>query len=273
MLSAFRCCSHGVVLRWFEHRQVYHPSRSLNATGRELGRPVEDVWLTAEDGVRLHAWYFPAQESSPAKQHVWLLLHGNAGNITHRLLHAKLLLETGCAVFMPDYRGYGQSEGNPSEPGTYLDAQAAFDWLVERGFQPGSILVIGESLGGGVASELAMCRPVGGLVLLSTFTSIIDIGSELMPWFPVRRLGSIRYDTLGKLPGVGCPVLILHSRGDHLIGFHHAERNFAAAKEPKRLVELRGDHNELPASDAASYRRALDEFVPSDKQSPVRDRA
>jgi fermentation-respiration switch protein FrsA (DUF1100 family) len=249
------------MLRWFEHRQVYHPSRSLNATGRELRRPMEDVWLTTEDGVRLHAWYFPADDGSPDSQRVWLLLHGNAGNITHRLLHAKLLLETGCSVFMVDYRGYGRSGGSPSECGTYLDAQAAYDWLVEKGFQPGAIQVIGESLGGGVASELAMRRPVGGLVLLSTFTSIIDIGSELLPWFPVRRLGSIRYDTLGKLPCMGCPVLILHSRGDTLIGFHHAERNFGAAKEPKQLVELRGDHNELPLCDAANYRRALEEFL------------
>jgi pimeloyl-ACP methyl ester carboxylesterase len=222
---------------------------------------MENIWLTAEDGVRLHAWFFPAEEGSRERKQVWLLLHGNAGNITHRLFHARLLLETGCAVFMPDYRGYGRSEGSPSEQGTYLDAQTAYDWLERQGFEPGCIHVIGESLGGGVASELAMCRPVGGLVLLSTFTNIMDIGSELLPWFPVRWLGSIRYDTLGKLPCVGCPVLILHSPGDTLIGFHHAERNFAAAREPKRLVQLRGDHNELPACDGDSYRQALEEFV------------
>lgn len=251
----------GLMLRWFEHAQVYHPSRRLETTGLELGRPMEEVWLTAADGVQLHGWYFPAAEAAPHRDRVWLLLHGNAGNISHRLLHADLLLQTGAGAFLLDYRGYGRSRGRPSEAGTYLDAEAAYDWLHERGYAPNNILVVGESLGGGVASELALRREVGGLVLLSSFTSIPELGAELLPWLPVRWLASIRYDTRSRLPEITAPVLIAHGRQDSLVGFHHAEANYRAAREPKWLVSLRGDHNDLPHSAADAYEAALSDLL------------
>lgn len=261
-----------VVLRWFEYRQVYHPSRTFNTGGHELGRPIEEVWMTTSDGIRLHAWFFPAGEDSARRSRVWLLLHGNGGNISHRLLHAGLLLQTGCSALLLDYRGYGRSAGRPSEAGTYLDAETAYAWLKDRGFQPTDIFPVGESLGGGVAAELALRQPVAGLVLLSSFTSVPDAGAELLPWFPVRRLATIHYDTRAKLPKIRTPVWILHSREDSLIGFHHAERNFAAAQEPKRLIELSGDHNDLPHSDARAYREALEsllQFVPPVTRPPL----
>jgi len=251
----------GLMLRWFERAQVYQPSRRLDASGLELGRPLEDVWFTTSDQVRLHGWYFPAAADAPHRHRVWLLLHGNAGNISHRLSHADLLLRTGAGVFLVDYRGYGRSQGRPTEAGTYLDAEASYDWLRQRGHAPGHILVVGESLGGGVASELALRRVIGGLVLLSSFTSVPDLGAELFPWLPVRWLASIHYDTRSRLPDITAPVLILHGRHDSLVGFHHAEANYAAAREPKRLVSLPGDHNDLPHSAAAEYEAALSEML------------
>lgn len=258
----------GGVLRWFERQQVYHPSRRLAATGQELGRPFEDVELQASDGVRLHAWFFPADPSSPRRHQVWLLLHGNAGNISHRLSHADLLLQTGCNALLLDYRGYGRSSGRPSETGTYLDAEAAHDWLQNRGFSSTHIFALGESLGGGVASELALRRTLGGLVLLSSFTSVPDLGSELFPWLPVRWLVSFHYDTHAKLPRITVPVLICHGRSDSLVGFQHAERNLAAAHHPKRLVALAGDHNDVPGSDPLTYRLALEDLVDGRLQPP-----
>jgi len=249
------------MFHWFERTQVYQPSRNLTATGLELGRPMEEVWLNTSDGVRLHAWYFPAAEDSPHRHRVWLLLHGNAGNISHRLSHADLLLQTGAAAFLVDYRGYGRSGGRATEAGTYLDAEAAYDWLIERGYAPENLLVLGESLGGGVASELALRRQIGGLVLLSSFTSVPDLGAELFPWLPVRWLGSIQYDTQSRLPNIAVPVLIAHGRQDSLVGFHHAQANYEAAREPKRLVALQGDHNDLPHSAEADYVAALGELL------------
>jgi fermentation-respiration switch protein FrsA (DUF1100 family) len=256
-----------LMLRWFEHKQTYHPSRSFELTGEALQRPWEDVTFTASDGVRLNGWFFPANTNSPRGSIVLLICHGNGGNISHRLELYDLLLQTGVNVFAFDYRGYGRSEGRPSEAGTYLDAQAAYAWLKQRGFIAANLIAYGESLGGGIASELALRETVGGLVLHSTFTSVTEVGAELFPYLPVRMLGSIRYDTRSKLPKILVPVIILHGRMDTLIRFHHAENNFAAANEPKRLVEITGDHNDgigNPEKYLADIQAYLDALAGSD---------
>jgi uncharacterized protein len=235
-----------LMLRWFEHCQVYHPDRVLIATGAELGRPFEDVVFKATDGVELNGWFYPADTNSPRAALAVLLCHGNAGNIGYRLDTCRALLATGVSAFVFDYRGYGRSQGRPSEEGTYRDAQAAYQWLRRRGFAGTNIIPFGESLGGGVAAELAARETVGGLVLQSTFTSLPDIGAEIFPWLPVRSLGTIRYDTRAKLPRLRIPVLVMHSRTDEIIPFRHGERNFAAANEPKLFYELNGGHNVSP---------------------------
>lgn len=249
-----------VMFRWFEHTQVFHPSRTFEALPASTGLAWEEAMFTASDGTRLHGWFFPApaQASQPAR--AILVCHGNGGNISHRLGTAKSLHQLGVAVLLFDYRGYGRSEGRPSEGGTYQDGQAAHAWLTARGFPAGAIVVLGESLGGGIASELALREKVAGLVLQSTFTSIPDIGHELFPWLPVRTMASIRYDTHHKLPRIAVPVLVLHSRGDTLIGFHHAERNLAAAREPKSFAELDGNHND-PVWEEPAYAKALSRFL------------
>ncbi len=249
-----------MLLRWFEYHQVYHPSRGMDATGAELGRPCDDVFFPSRDGVELNGWFFPVLTNSPRSQFVFLVCHGNGGNISHRLELFRALLETGAGVLAFDYRGYGRSRGRPSEAGTYLDAQAAYHWLRQKGFGGKNIIPYGESLGGGVATELGMREEIGGLVLQSTFTSISDMGAELFPWLPVRWLGTIRYDTRGKLPRLRTPVLIMHSRGDGLVGFQHAERNFAAANEPRELWEIKGDHND-PLADRPRFVEGIEKFL------------
>lgn len=250
-----------VVLRWFEHHQVYFPTRDLVATPDALRRPWEEVWFTASDGVRLHGWFFPAAPNSARSRWAVLHCHGNGGNLSHRLAVYAALLETGVNVLGFDYRGYGRSSGRPGEAGTYLDAQAAYGWLRQRGFAGTNVVAFGESLGGGVASGLAALEPVGGLILQSTFTSVPDIGAELFPWLPVRWIASIRYDTLGRLPALRVPVVIMHSRADRLIRFHHAERNHAAAREPKVLWEIAGDHNDALDADPARFVGGLERLI------------
>lgn len=250
-----------IMLRWFEHSQVYHPSRTLDANGTELNRPFEDVLFETPDGVKLNGWFYPAATNSPRSSMAVLVCHGNAGNISHRLGLCQALLATGVNVFLLDYRGYGRSEGRPSEAGTYRDAQAAFAWLRRKGFAGNHIIAYGESLGGGVAAELALREPVGGLILTSTFTSIPDVGKELFPWLPVRWLSSIRYDTCRKLARIKTPVLVMHSRADDMIGFRHGEKNFAAANEPKLFHELSGTHNES-TGDQLRLISGLEKFLP-----------
>ena len=249
------------MIRWFEHRQIYRPNRKLAASGSELGRAIEEAWITTSDGVRLHGWFCPADNGSPRAHQVLLLCHGNAGNIGHRLHWVKAWLELGLGVFIFDYRGYGRSEGRVDEAGTYRDAQSAFDWLRSKGFTPENIVVLGKSLGGGIASELALREPVGALILQSTFTSIPDIGSELFRWLPVRRLHSIQYDTINRLPRIKSPVLVAHGRRDDLIGFHHAEKNFKAATGPKMLLEIAGDHVSTIEDGRAEYLAGLGQFL------------
>jgi len=249
-----------IMLRWFEHTQVYHPDRILTATGAELGRPFEDVWFKAKDGVELNGWFFPAATNSPRASTAVLICHGNAGNIGYRLDMCQTLLETGISVLVFDYRGYGRSQGRPNEEGTYLDAQGAYRWLLQKGFAPANIIAYGESLGGGVAGELAMREPLGGLILQSTFSSIPDIGAELFPWLPVRLMSSIKYETCKKLPRLRMPVLIMHSRVDGLIGFHHAQKNFSLANEPKLFWELNGDHNS-PVSEPKHFTEGIEKFL------------
>lgn len=250
-----------LMLRWFEHANVFQPSRSLWVRADVLGRPFEEVELDPGDGVRLHGWFFPADAASPRRHLALLHCHGNGGNMSHRVDIADALLETGVNVLLFDYRGYGQSTGRPSEAGTYRDARAAHAWLVKRGFAATNIIAFGESLGGGVVSELALREPLGGLILQSTFTSIPDIGAELFPWLPVRWLARIRYDTRARLPQIHVPVLVMHGPGDTLIPFAHGERNFAAANPPKQFAGLAGDHNDFLDAGRPQFIAGVEAFL------------
>lgn len=230
----------------------------MDATGAELGRPFENVFFKTGDGIELNGWFFPANTNSPRAHLAVLVCHGNAGNISHRLALYRALLQTGVAVFAFDYRGYGRSQGHPGEEGTYLDAQAACQWLTKKGFA--DIIVFGESLGGGVASELCLREKMRGLILQSAITSIPDIGTELFPWLPAKLLGAIKYDTRARLPRLKIPVLVMHSRMDELAAFHHAERNFAAANEPKLFWEISGGHNDA-LDEPARFVEGIEKFL------------
>ena len=249
-----------MLFRWFEYSRVYHPGRTMDATGAELKRPFENVFFKSGDGVDLNGWYYPAGPNSPRAKIAVLVCHGNAGNISDRLDLYRPLLDAGAAVFAFDYRGFGLSRGRPSEEGTYRDAQAAYQWLRQKGFAGSNIIVYGESLGGGIASELCLREEIAALILQSTFTSIPDVGAELYPWLPVKRISTIQYDTRSKLPKLKIPVLVMHSRDDNVIEFGHSQRNLAAANEPKFFCELTGEHNGLAWSTPA-FREAIERFL------------
>jgi fermentation-respiration switch protein FrsA (DUF1100 family) len=249
------------MFRWFEHGRVYHPTKEWEASGADVGHPWEDAYFPATDGVKLNGWFFSVPADSPRSQMVLLVCHGNGGNISHRVRLCRALLQTGMNVLVFDYRGYGRSDGRPDEEGTYRDTQGAYRWLRQRGFAPANIVAFGESLGGGMVSELAVREPLAGLVLQSTFTSIPDIGSEFYPWLPVRWIGTIKYDTLSKLPRIRTPLLVMHSREDSMVRFHHAQRNFAAANESKMFWETFGGHNYSQIPDFDRCLAGLERFL------------
>ncbi len=227
----------------FQPRLVYFPhvERELAATPRAAGLEYEDVSLHTADGVKLHGWWVPAQNARGTV----LLAHGNAGNISHRIDYLTMFNRLGYSVLLFDYRGYGKSGGSPSEEGTYRDAEAAWQHLTEaRKFKARDIVIVGESLGGGVATWLAVKYPPRALILASTFTSVPDLGAEVYPWLPVRLLARIEYANLQRIRQIEAPVLIAHSRSDDIIPFAHGEALFAAAREPKQLLVLSGGHND-----------------------------
>jgi len=242
-------------------RMVFQPSRMMETSPSSLNRTYEDVFFQSADRVRLNGWYFTARKDRQKSPFAILVCHGNAGNICHRLTLVQTLLDAGADVFAFDYRGYGSSEGKPSEKGTYLDAVAAWDWLHARGYSGSNIVALGESLGGGVACELAAAKAVGRLILQSTFTSLPDLAGDLMPSLPVGWLLSTHYANRQKLARIHVPVLVLHSRADRVIPFEHARRNFAAANAPKTFCELRGDHNDAVSASGREYQDAVRQFL------------
>ncbi|HEV7822388.1 MAG TPA: alpha/beta hydrolase [Burkholderiales bacterium] len=227
----------------FQPRLVYFPQtgRELISSPRALGLDFEDVALHPADGIRLHGWWVPARDARGTV----LLMHGNAGNISNRLGYVTMFNRIGYSVLLFDYRGYGKSGGNPDEEGTYRDAEAAWQHLTEaRKVRAGDIVLVGESLGGGVATWLARKYPPRALVLASTFTSVPDLGVQIYPWLPVRLLARVHYDNRGRIGQIDAPVLIAHSRDDDVIPYAHGEALYAAAREPKQLLLLAGGHND-----------------------------
>lgn len=248
-----------LLLVWREPRMIYYPDREIADTPRSLGLRYEDVWLTTTDGVRLHGWLVPAGKTSALTV---LFLHGNAGNISHRLEKLNILHDLGVDTFIIDYRGYGRSDGTPNEAGTYRDAQAAYEHLTRTlNREPRTVTAYGESLGSAVAVDLASKAPVGGVIIEEAFTSVGDVGQQMFPFLPVRWFVRNKYDTLGKIGRINAPLLVLHSRDDEFFPMRHAERLLAAAREPKRLVELRGSHNDAFVVSAETYRQALEQFL------------
>ncbi len=229
-----------VYLKLMEKRMIYFPARALDWSPSENKIAFQELRLLCSDGITIHGWFIPAGKPRATV----LFLHGNAGNISHRAEKILLLRGLDLNVCIVDYHGYGQSEGTPSEKATYLDAEAAYDWLTnQQGIAPKQLLVWGESLGGGVATYLALERPVGGLVLESTYTSLPDVGRAVFPFLPTKLLMETRYDSLGRMRRIRVPVLSLHSPHDEVVPYRLGKRLFQAANEPKTFVDLKGDHN------------------------------
>ncbi len=246
------------VVSLFQEKLIYHPSREIKHTPRERGLEYEDLKLQTADGVNISAWYVP---HDTVKAHI-LFFHGNTGNIGNPMAELAKLHSLGYAVMLVDYHGYGQSEGTPSEQATYQDAQAAWNYLtVTRGIPAKSIVVMGESLGGGIAIDLASRVEPGALVTKSTFTSMADVGALHAGWLPVRMILRHRYDSIDKVPNIKCPKLIIHTAGDKLIPIAQSRKLFAAAAEPKQFMETPGVHHAGGFMHSAEFARQMDEFI------------
>jgi uncharacterized protein len=242
-------------------RLVYVPTRELLATPRSLDVDYQDLTLTTTDGVRLHAWLVRGAPGAP-----WVLqCHGNGGNISHHLQSLRPWVRMGCSVLLFDYRGYGSSEGAPSEEGLYRDAEAAWNYLVGTLHVAADEIVIhGTSLGGGVASWLAAQHTPRALVLQSTFTSVPDMGSHLYPWLPVGLLCRHRFASMERVAGIACPVLHMHDPHDELIPYAMGQRLYqvsASAQYPRQWLDIVGGHNGGLEAQPPEVLRRLEGFI------------
>jgi len=239
-------------------RMIFLPSRALDATPADWGLNYQDEHFAADDGTALHGWFIP----NPGARRVLLFLHGNAGNISHRGDSVRIFHSLGLAVFIFDYRGYGQSGGSPSEEGLYLDATAAWRHLTEvRGIAPQDIFIFGRSLGGAVAAQLASQVDAGGVILESSFSSARDAARALFPVLSRLIVLRYRFDAARALSQTRSPVMVLHSPDDEIMPAWLGRRLYAAAPQPKRFVELRGDHNTGFLASRPGYDRALAGFL------------
>jgi uncharacterized protein len=232
-----------VILMFFEESLIFIPSRYPEGDWRPSGLAFEDAKFQAADGTKLHGWYGP--HAKPRA--VILFCHGNAGNVTHRAeILWKLNNDVGASVLIFDYRGYGRSEGKPNETGILSDARAARAWLAKReNIAEKDIVMMGESLGGAVAVDLAAKDGAKGLVLISTFTSVPDVAAYHYPVFPVRLLMRTRLDAVGQIANYKGPLLQMHGEADTIVPFKIGRQLFDAANEPKQfLVFPNHDHND-----------------------------
>ena len=246
---------------------IFMPLVGTGATPADWGLDYEEVGLTTADGLELHGWFIPRQGA----RKVVLFLHGNAGNITHRGESLSVFSGLGLNVFIFDYRGYGRSQGMPTEEGLYLDAEAAWRYLTDvRGYRASDIIIFGRSLGGAVATQLASRVDPGGLILESTFSSASDVAHQAFPL--LSRLVLLRYDfdSVSRLESVQAPVLVLHSPQDDVIPYELGRRLYDAANEPKEFAILNGDHNTGFIASRLHYERVLARFLADLIELPAR---
>jgi fermentation-respiration switch protein FrsA (DUF1100 family) len=239
-----------VVLLALENRFVYHPLPADQAWVAPPDAGIQDVYFDLLTGERIHAWWWPrrgAPNGAGSRTDAVLYCHGNAGNLSHRagtLIRFADVLESSALIF--DYPGYGKSTGTPTERSCCAAGEAAWNWLTtEQKIPAERVTLLGASLGGAVATQLAREHGCRALVLIKAFTSIPDMATSRFPWLPARYFVRHRFDNLEKLPLVHRPVFITHGTADRVIPFRHSERLFAVANEPKEFVPLPGDdHND-----------------------------
>jgi fermentation-respiration switch protein FrsA (DUF1100 family) len=247
-----------VLLYLFQSHFIYFPSKTLLLTPEYSGMQFEDVSLLTEDNVTLHGWYIPRPEASQTL----LFFHGNAGNIADRLDSLKVFHDLGLSILIIDYRGYGLSEGKTSEAGTYRDAEAAWNYLLEqKKLSAEDIVIFGRSLGGAVATWLAQQQQPAALILESTFTSVKDMAAGIYPFLPVSWLSRFHYASIDRIERINCPIMIIHSPDDELVPYRMAEQLYQQAKTPKSFFRLNGGHNDGFLSSQPHYSEALGQFI------------
>lgn len=226
-----------------QRNMMYFPSAAkpdIKQTGI-IG--LEEITVKTDDGLSLYGWYLkPTMKGKPML--VWF--HGNGSNVGWAAYSMAPFLKAGYGILLPEYRGYVGNPGSPSEDGLYKDGRAFLNWLKARGTDESSIILYGESIGGGPAVQMATEYNIHALVLQSPFTSAVDAAKIHYPFLPVNLLLKDRYDNLSKISKIKCPLIVVHGTADNVIPYALGEALFKAAPEPKSMITIEdGGHNDL----------------------------
>jgi len=247
-----------ITIYFIQDRMLYFPEHEILITPKDIGIEYEDISFQTKDNIAISGWYIPAEH----EKGVLLFCHGNAGNISHRLESINIFHSLDISVLIFDYRGYGKSEGKPSEKGTYLDAEAAWDYLVDiKNKSPEKIILFGRSLGAAIAADIALKKSPAGLIMESSFLSVPEIGKKYYPWVPVKLLSKFDYSTIEKIHVISCPKLIIHSPDDEIVPFEHGKSLFEKALQPKEFLQIKGGHNEGFLISGDLYQEGLKSFL------------
>ncbi len=246
------------MFHFFQQHFIYFPHNEIVSTPKSISLDYEDLTLTTSDGIDLHAWWVP----NPDSRATLLFLHGNAGNISHRLDSINIFHQLGFSVLIIDYRGYGKSAGKPSEEGTYIDAETAWLYLTnDKKIDSDEIIIFGRSLGGAIATWLSDRYTSAALIIESTFTSIPDIGKHYYPYLPTNFVARIRYPSIEKISNINSPLLVIHSTNDEIVPYKFGKELFNQAKEPKTFLDIVGGHNDGFISSGNTYIDGINDFV------------
>ena len=251
---------------------IFFPQPQLRGNPSHVGLRYEEVWLTTDDGNRTHAWFIQGEEGEdPNRKRILMLItHGNGGNISVRLDQYREFVTRfrHIDIFALEYRGYGLSEGSPSEGGIALDAIAARRWIDERirdAYQLKPALVyFGRSLGGAVATRLAATEPPDALIMECPISSIPDLAKTMTPWryLPIEKLIHNRFDTVCHAREMRCPVLVMHSEFDEIVPIECGRMVYDATQGPKQFYTIKGaPHNGADYYDPEGYYSVMGEFL------------
>lgn len=232
-----------LAVAYFAQRKfTYFPSTTRVAPAEAGLEGVQEVELIAPDGARIIGWHAPAPPGRPTI----LYFHGNGGGLANRAMRLARYQNARLGVLMMSYRGYSGSTGSPTEANNIADARLAYDHLIRQGLAPSDIFLYGESLGSGIAVQLAAAVPVAGVILDAPYTSIVEVGAKAYPILPLRWLMVDRYESDRRIASINAPLLILHGARDHVIPLYMGQRMYALAREPKRIVVFpEGGHVDL----------------------------
>ena len=229
-----------VLVRYLETHGVFFPSNEMTISPSIIGLPWEDVYFKTKDDVLLNGWFF----KNPLARSTILFAHGNAGNMSDRLFKIEFFYRLGLNVFIFDYRGYGNSEGKPSENGLYSDAQGAYDHLRSRGdVNMEKIVLYGASIGGTVMIDLATQRDAALLVVESSITNARDMARIFYPFVPLFFL-SLKFNSIDKVRRLSVPKLFIHSPDDEVVPYWVGQKLYEAALPPKEFLKIHGGHND-----------------------------